>query len=92
MFKDATTGYVSIQTVCSVLRADLYRAWTYLYMFWAGSEGTVGIWRRSVHYTTLGAVCHDNQARLGRLTVLGDSWLGGYACGSVFRAGHPGLL
>ena len=26
-------GYVSIQTVCSVLRADLYRAWTWLYMF-----------------------------------------------------------
>ena len=26
MLKDATTGYVSVQTVCSVLRADLYRA------------------------------------------------------------------
>ena len=28
MLKDAATGYVSIQTVCSVLQADLYRAWT----------------------------------------------------------------
>ena len=28
MLKDAATGYVSIQTVCSVLRADPYRAWT----------------------------------------------------------------
>ena len=28
MLKDAATGYVSIQTVCSVRRADLYRAWT----------------------------------------------------------------
>ena len=37
MLKDATTGYVSIQTVCPVLRADLYRVWTYLYVFQAGS-------------------------------------------------------
>ena len=28
MLKDAATGYVSVQTVCSVLWADLYRAWT----------------------------------------------------------------
>ena len=28
LLKDAAMGYVSIQTVCSVLRADLYRAWT----------------------------------------------------------------
>ena len=28
MLKDAAMGYVSVQTVCSVLRADLYRAWT----------------------------------------------------------------
>ena len=35
MLKDAVTGYVSIQTVCPVLRAGLYRAWTQLYMFWA---------------------------------------------------------
>ena len=28
VLKDAATGYVSVQTVCSVLRADLYRAWT----------------------------------------------------------------
>ena len=92
MLKDAAMVYVSIQTVCSVLQADLYRAWTYLYVFWAGSEGTVGIWRRSAHYTTLGAVFHDNWACLGRLTILGDSWPGGYACGSVFRARHPSLL
>ena len=26
MLKDAATGYVSVQTVCSVLQADLYRA------------------------------------------------------------------
>ena len=42
--------------------------------------------------TTLGTVCHDNRACLGQLTILGDSWLGGYARGSVFRAGHLGLL
>ena len=28
VLKDAVTGYVGIQTVCSVLWADLYRAWT----------------------------------------------------------------
>ena len=28
MLKDTAMGYVSIQTVYSVLRADLYRAWT----------------------------------------------------------------
>ena len=28
VLKDAVTGYISVQTVCSVLRADLYRAWT----------------------------------------------------------------
>ena len=28
MLKDTATGYVSIQTVCSELRADPYRAWT----------------------------------------------------------------
>ena len=28
LLKDATTGYISIQTVCPVLQADLYRAWT----------------------------------------------------------------
>ena len=28
LLKDAAMGYVSVQTVCSVLRADLYRAWT----------------------------------------------------------------
>ena len=28
MLKDAITSYISIQTVCSELRADLYRAWT----------------------------------------------------------------
>ena len=28
MLKDAMTGYVSIQTVCFELWADLYRAWT----------------------------------------------------------------
>ena len=28
MLKDAVTGFVSIQTVCFVLWADLYRAWT----------------------------------------------------------------
>ena len=28
VLKDAATGYVSIQTVCPVLWADLYRAWT----------------------------------------------------------------
>ena len=38
------------------------------YMFWAGSLGTIGIWCHRAHYTTLGAVCHDNQARLGQLT------------------------
>ena len=36
MLKDATTGFVSIQTVCFVLQVDLYRAWIQLYMFWAG--------------------------------------------------------
>ena len=28
MLKDTATGYVSIQTVCFVLWANLYRAWT----------------------------------------------------------------
>ena len=28
MLKDATMGYVSIQTVCFELQAALYRAWT----------------------------------------------------------------
>ena len=28
MLKDAAMGYISVQTVCSVLRTDLYRAWT----------------------------------------------------------------
>ena len=60
-------------------------------MFQAGSEGTVGIWHHSVHYTTLGAVCHDNWARLCQLTILGDSWPGRYACGSVFRGGVSGF-
>ena len=57
-----------------------------------GFLGVVGIWHRRAHYTTLGAVCHYNRACLGQLTILGDSWPGGYACGSVFRVGHLGLL
>ena len=28
MLKDAATGYISAQTVCPVLQADPYRAWT----------------------------------------------------------------
>ena len=35
---------------------------------------------------------HNNRACLGPLTILGDSWPGEYARGSVFQAGHLGLL
>ena len=37
ILKDGTTGFVSIQTVFFELWADLYRAWTQLYMFCTGS-------------------------------------------------------
>ena len=64
-------GFISIQTVCFVLWVDLYRAWTQLYMFWLGLLGIVGYQHCRVHYTTLGAVCHNNLACLGQLT----SWV-----------------
>ena len=92
LLKAATAGFASVQTICFVLWVDLYRAYTYLYMFCMGSKGIVGFWRYRAHYTTLRAILYDNLACLGQLTVLGSSWPGCYAQQCVFWVVCPGLF
>ena len=69
-------GYISIQTVCLCCGLISIGHGLSFTCFWWVLKGLLVFGSRRAHYTTLGAVCHDNWAFLGQLTVLGDSWPG----------------
>ena len=73
-------GFLSIQTVCFELWVDLYRAWTWIYMFSGGFLKGLLVFSAAERITLpLELFFYDNRARLSRLTILVDSWLGRYA-------------
>ena len=89
MLKDAVIGYVSIQTIClSCGLISIGHGLSFTCFRWV-LKGLLVIGATERITLPLGAVCHKNRACLGRLTILGDFWLGRYACWSVFQAGHP---